>query len=82
MGVSLLAAMPIILLFGWASPSITADLVRLANSEQLEASKYLGLPERAGRCPRRRRGERATSSLCSRDKAFSRSLQVLLMPIV
>ncbi|MEU4396364.1 histidine kinase [Kribbella sp. NPDC023855] len=81
MGVSLLAVMPVIVLFGWASPDITSTLVRLANREQREASKYLGLPEQPAlpaAAPRRAGNVVALF----RDKAFRRSVQVLLMPIV
>jgi signal transduction histidine kinase len=81
MGISLLAVLPIIVLFGWASPDITATLVRLANREQHEASKYLGLPDQQAMptaAPRRAGNVVALF----RDKAFRRSLKVLLMPIV
>lgn len=81
MGVSLLAVMPIIVVFGWASPNITSTLVRLANREQQEASKYLGLPEQPAlpsAAPRRAGNVVALF----RDKAFRRSVKVLLMPIV
>jgi signal transduction histidine kinase len=81
MGISLLAVMPIIVLFGWASPDITATLVRLANREQHEASKYLGLPDQTAMpsaAPRRAGNVVALF----RDKAFRRSLRVLLMPVV
>lgn len=81
MGVSLLAVMPIIVLFGWASPDITSTLVRLANREQLEASKYLGLPEQPALPPAAPRRAGNVVALF-RDKAFRRSVQVLLMPIV
>ena len=43
-GITLLAALPISILLGWAIPGITGGLVRLGNSEVYRAGRYLGLP--------------------------------------
>jgi len=81
MGISLLAVIPISLLLGWWSPNVTATLVRLANREHDEASKYLGLtPESALPAAAPRRPGNVVALF--RDEAFRRSLRILLMPLV
>ncbi|MDX6259590.1 MAG: hypothetical protein QOH84_1278 [Kribbellaceae bacterium] len=80
-GITLLAALPISLLVGWFIPGATAGLVRLANSERYQASRYLQqsaavpLPDAQPRPP----GDLVT---LFKDKSFVRSLRLLLMPPV
>jgi signal transduction histidine kinase len=80
-GIVLLAALPISLLIGWFIPGATAGLVRLANSERYQASRYLWqpaavpLPDAQPRQP----GDLVT---LFKDKSFVRSLRLLLMPAV
>jgi hypothetical protein len=51
MGISLLAVLPIIVLFGWASPNITATLVRLAHrAGPAMSSRCSGTRPSAGVC--------------------------------
>ncbi len=80
MGISLLAILPMNILLGLLLPEITETLVRLANREREEATKYLGLPPEAAlpAAAPRRRGDVAT---LLRDQAFRRSLRILVMPI-
>ncbi|GAA1575427.1 sensor histidine kinase [Kribbella sancticallisti] len=81
LGVSLLAILPLSVLLGWVSPDVTAALVRLANREQREASKYLGLLPEPALPSAAPRGMGNVVALF-RDKAFRRSLRILLLPVV
>lgn len=79
--VVLLAALPISLLLAWIIPGATAGLVKLANSERYHATKYLGLPQDPplpAALPRKP-GDVVT---LFRDKSFTRSLWLLLGPLV
>ena len=77
----LLAALPISLLVGWAFPSGTASLVRLANNERSNATGYLGLAQDPPLPPAapRKPGDVVT---LFRDKSFKRSLWILIGPLV
>ena len=77
----LLAALPISLLVGWAFPGGTASLVRLANNERYNATRYLGLAQDLPLPPAapRKPGDVVT---LFRDKSFKRSLWILLGPLV
>ncbi|MEV0289387.1 MULTISPECIES: histidine kinase [unclassified Kribbella] len=79
--VVLLAALPISLLLAWVIPGATAGLVKLANSERYRATKYLGLSQDPPLPPAapRRPGDVVT---LFRDKSFTRSLRLLLGPLV
>ncbi|GAA1130393.1 sensor histidine kinase [Kribbella jejuensis] len=78
--VTLLAALPVSLIWGWLIPGATAGLVRLANSERYRAAKFLGLPQAEELPPAlpRQPGDVVT---LFRDKSFKRALRCLLMPV-
>jgi signal transduction histidine kinase len=79
--VTLLAALPVSLIWGWLIPGATAGLVRLANSERYRAAKYLDLPQAEELPPALPRGPGDVVTLF-RDASFKRSLRCLLMPVV
>ncbi|TDO54081.1 signal transduction histidine kinase [Kribbella sp. VKM Ac-2571] len=79
--VTLLAALPVSLIWGWLIPGATAGLVRLANSERYRAAKYLGLPQAEELPPALPRAPGDVVTLF-RDTSFKRSLRCLLMPVV
>ena len=80
-GITLLAAVPIGTLLGWAIPGITGGLVRFGNSEVYRAGQYLGLPDGP---PLPRAADRAPGDVVAlvKDKTFVRSLRILPMALL
>ncbi|HEU4945626.1 MAG TPA: histidine kinase [Kribbella sp.] len=79
-GLALLAALPLGLLLSWLVPPITSGLVRLANSERAQASRYLGVPIGPGMPPAADRNPGDARTMV-RDRSVRRSLRLLLAPL-
>ncbi|WP_112236950.1 sensor histidine kinase [Kribbella monticola] len=80
-GITLLAALPISTLLGWAIPGVTGGLVRLANSEVYRAGRYLELPEEPA-LPLAAPRKPGDVVALVKDRTFIRSLRVLLLAVV
>jgi signal transduction histidine kinase len=80
-GMTLLAAIPISTLLGWAIPGISGGLVRLGNSEVYSAGRYLQVPADP-QLPLAAPRKPGDVVALVKDKTFIRSLRILLMAVV